>query len=314
MRKTALLLSFVVYTMFVSAQLLLREDFDYDTNSRLSNQGNWSQFIEATPYVFVTESSITYPDYPGSGVGNEITLNNSSGERVFHNFTEQTAGTIYTSFLINVSSISTTNGYWFLHLGPTNLENGESIARVLVKGVGSGKFVFGILMAQGSNATYTTATYDLNSTNLIVFKHDISNKISSIIVNPPMNTEPDDNWFSSSNEAFMTSQVGCVGFRQTTENSQLSAKVDGIRIATSWQDLFSVSRINNVTETRLEVLVSDKNLLLKNVAEGSEVEIFSVTGSKIQTSAVKNAKVNIANLKTGVYIVRSGKLTKKIIL
>jgi len=72
--------------------------------------------------------------------------------------------------------------------------------------------------------------------------------------------------------------------------------------------------LSNLTASKLEVVVSGKNLFVKNVVEGSPVEIFSALGSKIQTSNVENGKISIANLKNGIYVVRSGKLTQKIML
>lgn len=70
--------------------------------------------------------------------------------------------------------------------------------------------------------------------------------------------------------------------------------------------------LSTTNESKLELIVSGKNLLVKNVVEGSAVEIFSAVGSKVLNAAVENGKVNIANLKSGMYVVRSGKLTQKI--
>jgi hypothetical protein len=84
-----------------------------------------------------------------------------------------------------------------------------------------------------------------------------------------------------------------------------------------WDDMFFGEKATGLSTPKastLEVLVSGKNLLVKNVVEGSTVEIFSAVGSKVQTSAVENGKVSIANLKGGMYVVRSGKLTQKIML
>ena len=84
-----------------------------------------------------------------------------------------------------------------------------------------------------------------------------------------------------------------------------------------WDNMSLVEKTTGLSTPKastLEVLVSGKNLLVKNVVEGSTVEIFSAVGSKVQTSAVENGKVSIANLKGGMYVVRSGKLTQKIML
>jgi hypothetical protein len=82
-----------------------------------------------------------------------------------------------------------------------------------------------------------------------------------------------------------------------------------------WDNFFfgeKVTGLNTPSASKLELIVSGKNLLVKNLADGSEVEIFSAVGSKVLSAAVENGKVNIANLKNGMYVVRSGKKTQKI--
>lgn len=64
----------------------------------------------------------------------------------------------------------------------------------------------------------------------------------------------------------------------------------------------------------LNAYVANKYLHVKNINDGSLIEIFSAVGSKVQTSVLTNGKVNISNLKGGLYIVRSGNLTQKIML
>jgi len=54
--------------------------------------------------------------------------------------------------------------------------------------------------------------------------------------------------------------------------------------------------------------------LVRNVANGSTVEIFSALGAKVQTSELINGSVGINNLSKGLYIVRVGKNVQKIML
>ena len=60
--------------------------------------------------------------------------------------------------------------------------------------------------------------------------------------------------------------------------------------------------------------VVGKNLLVNNVANGSTVEIYSIVGAKVQTSELVNGVVEINNLSKGLYVVRVGKDTQKIML
>lgn len=312
MKKITLLLSFVACAMFANAQLLLTENFEYTAGTNLLGQGSWILTgSAATPTIQVTATSISYSGYPGSGVGNEVTLTN--GEDLNKTFAAQTAGTIYVSCLVNVSA-APTNGDYFIHVGATEMGSAY-IGRTFVKAAEAGKITFGIMQASSGTASYTTTTYDLNTTYLLVLKHDIVSKTSSITINPSFTAEPaTGDWLSNNTGTNATANIGSVGIRQPSPSAALTAKLDGIRVATSWATLFPATGLKNVTDSKLEVLVSGKNLLVKNVAEGAEVEIFSAVGSKVQTSAVENGKVSIANLKGGMYVVRSGKLTQKIML
>ena len=56
--------------------------------------------------------------------------------------------------------------------------------------------------------------------------------------------------------------------------------------------------------------VNGKSLELKNVANGTAVEIFNALGAKVQSSQVVNGAVAL-NLSKGLYVVRVGKSTQK---
>lgn len=84
-----------------------------------------------------------------------------------------------------------------------------------------------------------------------------------------------------------------------------------------WDNMFfgeKTTGFNDLGTDKLQALVSGKNLLIKNVIEGSNVEIYSALGSKVQTSTLENGKVSLSNLAKGMYVVRVGKLTQKFML
>jgi hypothetical protein len=54
--------------------------------------------------------------------------------------------------------------------------------------------------------------------------------------------------------------------------------------------------------------------LVKNAIDGSTVEIYSAVGSKVQSSVLENGRINLNDLSRGMYVVRVGKLTQKIML
>ena len=72
--------------------------------------------------------------------------------------------------------------------------------------------------------------------------------------------------------------------------------------------------ISTPTTIAFKVLFDGKHLIVKNIANGSIVEIYSAIGSKMQTSELVNGSIELKNLSKGLYIVRVGKNTQKIML
>lgn len=64
----------------------------------------------------------------------------------------------------------------------------------------------------------------------------------------------------------------------------------------------------------LNVTVVGKNLTVRNAANGSTVDIYSAVGAKVQSSQLQSGAVQLNNLSKGMYIVRVGKLSSKIML
>lgn len=85
-----------------------------------------------------------------------------------------------------------------------------------------------------------------------------------------------------------------------------------------WDNMYFGEKVvngtNNPSSEKLQAFIIGKNLLISNVAEGSTIEIYSALGSKVQTSTLENGKVGLNNLSKGMYVVRAGKLTQKIML
>ena len=85
----------------------------------------------------------------------------------------------------------------------------------------------------------------------------------------------------------------------------------------NWDKMFfgeKTTGLNNQYFNQLSANVSGKNLIIKNIANGSTVEIFSAIGTRVQTAVLENGKIELNNLQKGMYVVRIGKLTQKFML
>jgi len=64
----------------------------------------------------------------------------------------------------------------------------------------------------------------------------------------------------------------------------------------------------------LTVSRSGNTLTVNNVANGSTVEIYSAVGAKVQTAQLVNSTVQLNNLSKGLYVVRVGNQSSKIMM
>ena len=85
-------------------------------------------------------------------------------------------------------------------------------------------------------------------------------------------------------------------------------------VAVSAQDIQQHNPTIETDATQPSVVASSFNLRIKN-AEGLILEVFSVTGQKVFTQKIESPSRSIdfsGTLQRGYYIVRLGKLTRKI--
>ena len=300
--------------MVAKAQLL-NENFNYTVGSVLAGQGNWGidTNIGGNP-IFVTAASITYPGYPSSGIGQEVSIT-TSGQDVANTFTTQTAGYVYYSLLVNLSAAQN-RGDYFLNLSQPG--SSDPYFGLIYATLSGTNFVFGILntyLGTGSSPTFTATSYNLNTTYLLVVKVNVITGQSSLIVNPSMTTEPIDGWISNSSSTTMPSVNGFnhIIIRQGNALYAPTLKLDGIRVATSWNSLFPTTGLSTPKADVLSLSLSGKNLSVKNVENGSLVEIYTTVGAKVHTAILENGSIQLYDLSKGMYIVRVGNRSSKIV-
>lgn len=224
-------------------QIILTEDFNYTNATTLVSNGWAAHSGAGTNSISVTAPTISYAGYASSGVASEVTLT-TSGEDVNKTFTSQTSGTIYTSFLVNVSSASL-GGDYFFHLGASIIST-TFRGRVFVKRDASNNVSFGIAQST-TTVNYSPAIYSLNTTYLIVLRYDIvagtTNDVASIFVNPALNSAiPATGWISNTDASGPDlANIGTVALRQGGNTTAAALKVDGIRISKTWSDIVGAS-------------------------------------------------------------------------
>jgi hypothetical protein len=259
------------------------ENFNYAVGSKLVDFCWAAHSGAGTNSITVSEGSITYPGYLSSGIGNQVTLT-TTGEDVHRQFLAQTSGTVYVSFLANITSATTTGDYFF-HVSQSPI--GTFKGRVFVKKDETDKLAFGIAQST-SSANYSTFDYDLNTTYLIVLRHEIiegaSNDVSSIYINPPLNMSiPMTGWISNTDASGTDlTELGTVALRKGTAANAPGLILDGLRVSNDWADI--------VGESSAPALLPDPTALSEfTYIEGSgpsAIQSFTLTGENLSENVV----------------------------
>ena len=234
MKKIYTLL-FFAFTTLTFAQVF-NDNLNYTDGALLTANG-WTAHSGTTNFIDVGASNgLTYAGYSGTGgisgseIGNAALLDNT-GEDVNKPFAAPvTSGSLYYSFLVNVSSA--VEGY-FTHLG-----SGTSsyAARVFVKpSATANKINFGL--SNTATASYAAAPtdFDLNTTYLIIVKYDVSTVgAASIWVKSAgiPATEASAGTPEHSNSASGQATIGGVYLRQF--NATQNITIDGLLVYATW--------------------------------------------------------------------------------
>lgn len=222
--------------------LLLEENFAYTAGLLLTETGNWNNHSGTSNYIPVVASNLTYTSYP-SITGNSASLT-TTGEDVNRTFATQNSGSVYTSFLVNVTSAQTTGDYIF-HYIPETYNTLFFRGRVFIqKESSSNNFRFGLSNGGAiASAVSTGYDYSYGNTYLVVLKYDFvegdNNDVVSMWVNPTISTtEPAAQLVSTDPITTEPANLSRIALRQGSSSAAPALIIDGIRVATGWEYLF----------------------------------------------------------------------------
>lgn len=235
-------LLFVLFIMMalgsLFAEILLTDDFTGDAGTLLTAAG-WSAHSSAgsTP-MSIAAPGLTYGNYVGSGIGN-ATSASANGEDINKGFTAVNSGSVYYAFMINTGITTTTAGYSAHFMQSSSIFFGRFWIRLVGSNVNFG------LAKTTAAATWDPTNYATGTTYLIVLKYVFNTGSTTddavyMWVNPAIQgTEPAPNVSVTTDTANDATSISMVGIRQW--NTGTLARFDGVRVATVWTDLFSLS-------------------------------------------------------------------------
>jgi hypothetical protein len=238
-RILILSLSLMCFSQTGFGQALLVENFEYPASSLLTANG-WSAHSGAgTQPITIHSSGLTFTGYPSSGFGNSALVDNT-GEDDNKAFSPVNTGTVYCSFLINVTTVAP--GYFF-HFGENPI--GSTFrGKVFLDGTGT-NFNFGLTKGSNTPTLTTGAPYATGSTYMLVLKYSVvtgltNDEVSLFIFSGSIPaTEPATPTIGPLLDAAITDlvSVATIAIRQYAATQNFL--IDGIRVATNWTDIIS---------------------------------------------------------------------------
>lgn len=245
-----LILSFMVCTL--SFGQILSDDFNYTDGALLTANGWTVLNAGGTQAIDVgTSNGLTYAGYSGTtgftgvAVGNAAKLDNT-GEDLYKNFSAAvTSGSLYYTFLVNISSGD--NGYFAgLLSSGTNFSN-----RLYVKpSTTTGKINFGLSNSGTATFASTPTDFDLNTTYLIIVKYDVTTTGNASMWIKAAGV-PATEAAAGSPEISVSGTVpaSASGFFLRQYAATQNITIDGIRIYSTWFNAAPCSLVLN-PETR----------------------------------------------------------------
>ncbi len=244
MKRIALITLLILLSCIshLSAQtLLLEENFNHSTGILTTVNINWSESPTGSSDIQAVTGSLSFTNYPASGVGQKIVLDGGAASRsgVISVFTSQSGNgtTVYSSFLLKVTStleMDSSDG------GGDRFSNfkvaGSSSFRACVfvrQGTTASQFQIGLGKLNTSTPVWHSSELSVNTVHLIVtaYLFQSGNDAARMWINPDLGgTEPlYDLEQTTGSDA---TSLGEVQFRQEPLSGDM--EVDGLRVATSW--------------------------------------------------------------------------------
>jgi hypothetical protein len=281
------------------------EDFGYTVGTSLASTQKWSN-SNSGDTVDVVSGSLNYANYPSSGNAVSYT---GAGSDPSTKFTVTTAGTIYSSFLINISDMTgVTTDLSETVIAALSGDSPSSFrARLFFKKNGT-QYQLGCTSATGVPAStiYDATLFNTGTTVAVVLGYDFGTNEVKMWLNPNFAT------FTSATPANITevpatalTNIGSFILRQDTNLLTPTVLFDGLRVAETTTALLSVAQ-NSIKGLKVYPNpVSNGTLFVETAANAERVvTIYNVIGKQVLNTTTSDATINVSSLQAGLYIVK----------
>lgn len=264
MKKFYFLLCLLAMSLAGIGQQLLSEPFNYtpDPVNGLFAQsaGVWTR-INSGDSILVTSGSLSYTGLPAS-TGNKVSYD-GGGADYYTSFTSQTSGTVYGSFILNLSSLGTLNnaggGYFASFLQDASTSAFGGVVWLKASTTTVGKYNIGIsTRSSGSAVSWLSNDLDINTSYFVVIAYEMvsgtANDVAKIWLNTTAigGTEPAADATAVSGTSDLTS-VGRFLLRQDNATNTPFIDFDELRVGTTWASVTPSGTVTIPTPTTTSI-------------------------------------------------------------
>ncbi|WP_445714734.1 T9SS type A sorting domain-containing protein [Flavobacterium sp.] len=302
------------------------EGFDYTVANSLGAEQMWTN-VNSGDNILVASGNLSYTGLTSNG--NSVSFD-GVGIDCFSPITPTSAGTIYYSFLLNVTTMAgatDANGGYFAGFGETSTNLG---ATLWTNRIDDASFNLGIEVrtANAASTTFDATAYQTGQTYFVVVGYAFnaatgSDDVVSLWVNPVVGDPEPAATITDTHAATDLGNISYFFLRQDSATETPSILIDELRIGSAWADV--VPATAGLTDNNINGLTMYPNplkgntLFLTSTANAAmSVQIFDLLGKEVLKSDVINNAVNVSKLNSGVYVVKiteEGKTaTRKLII
>ncbi len=232
-----ILIALVVFALQVSGQVTLPhlDPINYSAGQALQSQANWT-VLNTGDDIAITSGNLSYSGLAASS-GNKFSFD-GAGIDAAKLFTQQTSGTVYYSFLLNVSSLGTLNatgGYF------TGLNEGTGSvfgATVWTRKNGTG-YEIGLNPRTTAANTVWSSVQSISSTVLVVVSYQVvagtGNDVVKLWLNPVTGgAEPTATLSATNTGGTDLANLNRIFIRQDSNTATPFIEMDELRIGSTW--------------------------------------------------------------------------------
>lgn len=295
--------------------LPLNEPFNYTAGNSLGAQQMWTN-VNTGDNIVVATGNLSYPGITSSG--NSITFV-GTGIDARTPFTSTNSGTIYASFLATASDYAnvTTDLTSTYFAAFTEASGSTTTAgRIWIRKNGT-QYQYGLSPNTSAPTIWSSNLYNVNDTQYLVLGYDFTTNLLSLYENPTIGGSASSTASVTPAVAFPT--IGGFLLRQDAANNTPTMIIDELTVTTTPTFTLGSASFSQIEGLRMYPNPTKNNLYIETALNGAiNVSIVNMLGKEVVNTNVVNNSVNVANLTSGIYIVKiteEGKTsTKKLII